>query len=374
MRIVKWAGIVAGVVFFGLSMVSGCQKDRSTRPAVQIEPSTQTPPVIERPGEEPAQSKTAEPPAQAAKPVVEPNAAEPPVHLALAFSAGQTATYRATTDARKSVEWMGPESGKPADFSDGYSGNDVEMTFEQRVEEVKGNGNAVLQITIKGLKYRGVIKSRPVFEFDSSERNAQGNSLMALIGTSYRLEMSPAGKVVALLDVESVRKAVKAGSPAYNVATKLLSDEMIRDQHEIAPLAALKDGQARPGQSWSDVKSFAFGDMGAKSFERIYTLKRAEKNGGHIAEVEMKAIPSAAMAEELRKRETSGLLPGLFDNTDKYEGRLDFDLDGGRVRRYVEDMRIEWIIADPAAMQDTTVQPRALKMGARRLHRLELVE
>ncbi|MEN6336396.1 MAG: hypothetical protein ABFE01_19250, partial [Phycisphaerales bacterium] len=169
-------------------------------------------------------------------------------------------------------------------------------------------------------------------------------------------------------------KAVKAGTPAYNVATKLLSDEMIRDQHEIPPLAALKDGQARPGRNWSDVKSFAFGDMGAKSFERIYTLKEVEESGGKTAQIEMKAIPSAAMAEELRKRETSGLLPGLFDNTDKYEGRLDFDLDGGRVRQYVEDMQIEWIIADPAAMQDTTVQPRALKMGARRLHRLELVE
>jgi hypothetical protein len=364
------AGIVAGIAFCGLSMISGCQKDRSTAPAVKVEPPADTSAAVQPPEEKPAPSATAESPAQAA----EPNAPEPPVSLALAFSVGQTATYRATTDARKSVEWMGPESGRPADFSDGYSGNHVEMTFEQRVEKVRDNGNALVEITIQGLKYRGVIQSRPVFEFDSTEPNDRDNPLAALIGKSYRLEMSPGGKVVELLDMESVRKAVKAGSPAYSVAAKLVSDEMIRDQHEVPPLSALKEGQARLGQRWSDVKSFAFGDMGAKGFERVYTLTQVEQGVGRTALVEMKAIPSAAMAEEMHKRQTTGLLPGLFDNTDKYDGRLDFDLDGGRIRRYMEDMRTEWIIADPAAMQDTTAVPRALKMGARRLHRLELVE
>ena len=87
----------------------------------------------------------------------------------------------------------------------------------------------------------------------------------------------------------------------------------------------------------------------------------------------MKAIPSAAMAEELHKRQTAGPLAGLFDNTEKYEGRLDFDLDGGRIREYVEEMRTEWVVADPAVMQDAAAPPRGLKMGARRLHRLELV-
>jgi hypothetical protein len=280
------------------------------------------------------------------------------------------ATYRSIIDAQKSVGWIGPESAKPAGYADGYSGNRLDMTFEQRVEQVQDNGNAILAITIKGLKSRNMVQGRPAFEFDSDKPEDQDNPLAALIGKSYRLEMSPKGQVVALLDMEPVRKAVKPGSPAYGVATKLTSDEILRDQHEIPPLAALKESPVRPGQSWSDLKSFSFGTMGDKSFERVYTLRMGD---GQTAVVEMKGILSAAMAEESHKRQNAVLPPGLFDNTQKYEGRLVLDV-GGRVREYGEEMLAEWVIADPAAMQDTDAQPRALKMGAKRLHRLELVE
>ena len=72
----------------------------------------------------------------------------------------------------------------------------------------------------------------------------------------------------------SVRQAVAVGTPAHGVAVKLFSEEIIRDRHEVPPLSALKEGQAKPGQSWSDLKSFAFGDMGLKGYERVYTLKQ----------------------------------------------------------------------------------------------------
>ena len=39
--------------------------------------------------------------------------------------------------------------------------------------------------------------------------------------------------------------------------------------------------------------------MGLKGYERVYTLKQVGKGDGRSALVEMKAIPSAAMAEEL---------------------------------------------------------------------------
>jgi hypothetical protein len=308
---------------------------------------------------------------QAAEPVAEPNDAGQPVNLVLAFSAGQSATYKATIDAQKSVEWVGSESVKPADFSGGRSGNRIEMTFEQRVERVLDNGNAILAITIRGLKYHGVVQSRPVLEFDSDKPQDQSSPLASLIGKSYRLEMSPEGQVVRLFDLESVRQAVKVGSPAYSVAARLTSDEILKDQHEIPPLTALKENPIRSGQTWSDLKSFSFGNMGDKSFERVYTL---QKSDGQAAVVEMKATMSAAMAEELHKRKTASLPPGLFDNTDKYEGRLEFDVGGGRVREYSEEMQTEWVIADPAAMKDAAAPPRALKMGAKRLHQLELVE
>ena len=79
--------------------------------------------------------------------------------------------------------------------------------------------------------------------------------------------------------------------------------------------------------------------------------------------------PSAALAEELHQGQAANPFVSMSDNTDSYEGRLVLDLDRGQVREYVEQMQNEWIIADPTAVQ--TGQPTAIKMAARRLHRLE---
>jgi hypothetical protein len=78
----------------------------------------------------------------------------------------------------------------------------------------------------------------------------------------------------------------------------------------------------------------------------------------------MNAIPSAAMAEQPQL---------MFDSTDNYDGRLEFDLGSGQVREYVEQMRSEWVVADPQTMQDGG-RPAAVKMTAMRLNRLELVK
>jgi len=39
----------------------------------------------------------------------------------------------------------------------------------------------------------------------------------------------------------------------------------------------------------------------------------------------------------------------------------------------VDEMQVEWVVVDPAVLRDPTAQPRGMKMGARRLSRLELV-
>lgn len=374
-RIIRPGGVVAWVAICLLLAICGCQKDRATVPAGRIEPPAQAAVAAEPSVAPPVESvpEEAAPDApEAAAIVVEPNQTGGPVKLALQFSTGQVATYKVTTEAEKRVEWMGSESAQPANYTGGRSGNRVEITFEQRVQQVRDNGSAVLEITIRALKYVGQVKNEVIFEFDSGKSQDQDNELAALIGKSYSVEMSPQGKVFAMSGMESVRQAVKPGSPAQSVASKLFLDEVVRDRHEVPPLSALKEGQARPGQSWSDLKSYTFGEMGLKGFERVYTLTQVQPEG-QTAVVEMKAIPSAAMAEEMHKRQDAGLPPGLFDSAEDYRGRLDFDLDKGRIREYGEEMWTEWVIVDPAAMQGAA-QPAALKMGARRLYRLELVQ
>ncbi|MEN6575410.1 MAG: DUF6263 family protein [Phycisphaerales bacterium] len=375
-RRIRPGGVITCVAICLLLVICGCQKDRATAPAATVEPPAQaavaTEPSVAPPVENAPPEATPDVP-EAEAVVVEPNEGGPKVRLVLGFAPGQVATYKVTTEAEKRVEWMGSESARPANYTGGRSGNRVEITFEQRVQGIRDNGNAVLEITIRALKYAGQVQSRMVFEFDSGKPQDQDNELAALIGKSYGLEMSPQGKVVALVGMESVRQAVKAGSPVQSVASKLFLEEVVRDRHEVPPLSALKEGQVRPGQSWSDLKSYTFGEMGLKGFERVYTLRQVAAEDGRRALVEMKAIPSAAMAEEMHKRQGASLPPGLFDNTEDYQGRLDFDLDAGRIREYGEEMWTEWVIVDPAAMQGTA-QPAALKMGARRLYRLELVQ
>lgn len=374
-RTIRPGSAFAWVAICLLFAICGCHTDRATFPTATVE-SSPTPiatdePSASPPGQNvPAETKVGTPEPQAV--VAEPNEAMPPVRLVLRFSPGQVATYRVTTETQKRVDWMGPESAKPANYTGGCSGNRVEITFEQQVREIRENGDAVLDITIRALKYVGQVQSRVVFEFDSGNTQDEGNGLAALIGKSYGVEMSPHGKVIALVGMESVRQAVELGSVAQSVASKLFSDEVVRDRHSVPPLVALKDGQIQPGQSWSDLKSFTFGELGLKGFERVYTLQQVRFDDGHRALVEMKAIPSAAMAEELHKRQSASLPSGLFDSTDDYRGRLDFDLDNGRIREYGEEMWTEWVVVDPAALQGAA-QPAAIKMGARRLYRLELV-
>ena len=150
---------------------------------------------------------------------------------------------------------------------------------------------------------------------------------------------------------------------------KLIAEDEIRDRHTIVPLAILDEGPVRLGQSWSDIKTFSFGDMGPKSFERVYTLKQVRQEGDRVAVVEMKAIPPATGADVSGQPNVG---PMMWDASSEYDGRLELDLDSGRVREYGEQMRTEWAIADPGTMQDAAGLA-ALKMAVTWLHRVELV-
>ncbi len=373
-RTIRSAGLVPGLAIYLLLMTPGCQKDRAATATAEIEPQADTrtdaPPQVSAPAEGVPRATSPEKSAglrERPAPEPEPKEAKTAVELALKLPVGQAVTYRVITEAQKSVEWMGPASAKPAAFKDGRTGNHVEMTFEQQVREVRDDG-ALVEVTIKALRYTGEVQNNLVLDFDSTKNEDPNHPLARLIGKSYRLEVSPRGQVLTLVDVEPARQAVASGT-----ALKLLSDEEIRDRHEIPPLFALQESPVRPGQSWSDLKTFSFGMMGVKSYERVYTLKEVRQEKGRSAVVEMKAIPSSALAEEVHKQQTASPFSRMFDNIENYDGRLVLDLGNGQIREYVEQMRTEWVIADLAGAGDGG-RPKALKMTATRLHRLEWVQ
>jgi hypothetical protein len=385
----KLAGVVSGVLILVMFAVAGCQGQRAEAPATKVGSADNAPAGVSSPeasssdaalqtsnlklptSQEPPEGGTPNESKRVPAEVGKPELSGPAVELALKFVPGQAATYRLTTESWKSVEWKGAQDARPAKFTDGRTGSHVELTFEQRVQQVQDDGNAVLEITIRGVK--DVIESvnKVVLDFDSARPADSDNPLATLVGKSYRVKMSSQGQVLEISNVEPVRQAVQGNLPGHRVAARLLSDDEIRNRHEIVALSALKDRQVRPGQTWSSIRTFSFDDLGAKTYERVYTLKQVQQDKGRVAVVEMKAIPSAALAEELHKRQTTNPFVSMSDNTDSYEGRLVLDLDRGQVREYVEQMQNEWVIADPAAVQ--AGRPAAITMAARRLHRLEQV-
>jgi hypothetical protein len=349
--------MISGAVVFVLLMASGCQREGAAPPVVGPQAPGAT--VVAEEGA--SEQETGRPDS------VEAPDANLPVELMLRFLPGQAATYKITTESYKSVAWLGSPSAKPERFQDGRRGNHVEMTLSQRVQEVRDDGSAVLEITIEALKYTGDFRDNVVLDFDSARPGEQNASLMALVGKRYTLEMSPKGQVLAVGDLELLRQAVLAAPGGRNAALRLIAEDKIRDRHTIVPLTILKEDLVRPGQTWSDVKTFSFGDMGPKSFERMYTLRQVQPGNGRIAVVEMTAIPPARGEPGQPK-----MGPMMVDASDEYGGRLELNLDSGQVREYVETMRTEWAIADPATMQGDTALA-ALKMGATWLHRVELV-
>lgn len=293
--------------------------------------------------------------------------------LALKFTPDDVTTYKVTTERERGVMWEGPLINKPRSFVGGHTGNRIEMTFTQRIQSVDDEGNAVAKITIKRLKYLAKVKDNIILDFDSSREKDRNNPLGKLIGQSYTIEITASGEVSKVIDVSGARTAV-GGVSANQRAARLLSTEVIKEQHSIPALSAVEKNQLRPGESWSDIKTFSFGPMGSKSYERIYELKEINHIAGRrIAIVEMSVVPSSEKAKELHKEQVTGFFSKLFDTTETYTGELRLDLTAGKVEKYFEEFRSDWIAVDPMTPEKEE-EPDMLRMSATRLYRIERID
>lgn len=354
------------VVLCGLTLVQGCGSvGDENAPQASAEPVVGTP------------SEAVAPPVGAAVAVEAAQAEESGavVKLALTFVPGRTTTYKVTTETEKRVKWEGNMTKKPAAFKAGRTGYHVEMTFDQQVGRLDDNGHAAVKVTIKALKYSGQVHGQTVLDFDSAKSLDKDSPMAALIGQSYRLQMTPRGQVIAVIDVGPAREAVEGVTAAHRTAAKLLSEKAIRQRHEVAALTALESDTVRPAAHWSKAAAFSFAMLGAKVYERVYTLQGVEGAGDtQEAVVVMKAIPSAAGAGAEHQGQAVNPLVGMFDTTDSYEGQLRFDLKAGQVGEYFERLETEWVIADPAAIQTGDANPAVLRMGATESFKLERVD
>jgi len=337
----------AGIVICALLLTAGCV-EKAAKPKV-----------------EPKEVET----------IVEPEKDKPTVQLALKFTAQDSTTYKVTTVGQKTVAWEGPTESKPAAFKGGSTGNRIEMTFTQQIQSVDDKGNALARITIKDLKYSAVVKDNAVTDFDSSREKDQSSPFYKLIGQSYTIEITPAGRVSKTIEINQALSAVKGASTTHKTATALLSPNVIKERHSIPALPAAEKNKLQTEDNWSSTKTFDFGILGSKSYERIYTLKEIKStDSGRVAVTSMKAIPSSEMAEQLHKEQTSGLLSKMFDNTDNYTGELKLDLKTGKIEQYREEIKSEWVAIDLAGGKQGDKAPAALRMTASRLYHIEKID
>jgi hypothetical protein len=305
---------------------------------------------------------------EAAEIEVETGRQAQPVVLALKFVPADSTTYKVALEAGRSVQWEG-SSPKPAKFQGGRTSNRMEMTFSQQIESVDDQGTAVARITIKELKYVTTVKDRIVLDFDSSRETDHGSPLNNLIGQSYTIELTPSGQVSRIVDANDALAAVSADK----TAVALLSANAIRQRHAIQALPAGGENRLRTGQNWSNLKSVSFDMMGAKSYEKIYTLKEVRNIGNRrIAIAEMEAVPSVANARESLKEPATDAFSKMFDNTGSYTGELKLSLTDGKVVESREELLVEWFIVDPNPKKDQP--PAALKMAATRLFSIAKVD
>lgn len=297
------------------------------------------------------------------------------VEIALKFKPEDAATYKLTTQSEKSVLWEGPDGTKPANFKGGRTGTDVEYTFEQQVQSVNEQGNAVVQITMKNLKYTARVKDSVVLEFDSTKSADENSPLAALIGQSYTIELTPSGQVSRVVNAAEARAAIKGSSAAAKAARTLLSDDVIKERHAVPALPAGENKQFEEGGSWIVDKSFNFGMMGAKAYQRVYKLEDVKKSkGASIAVAGMNAVPSVEQDKEAQAAQMTNIFTKMFDNTESYTGRLELNLDTGHVLEYTEDLKTEWLAVDPAYKADEQKRPNALRMAALRVVHLEKID
>ena len=293
--------------------------------------------------------------------------------LELRFTPQVSTTYKLMTKADKSVIWEGPlPEGSDIPIG-GHTGNTIEITFAERIQSIDEQGNAIADITIKELKFLTKVRDKTILDFDSSREKDQDIALAKLIGNSYTIKISPVGRVLEVTNVNNAQASFEGSSSAHKIALSLLSTEAIKERHTLAAFVASDRKQLIPGDTWSDIKSFSFERMGSKTYEKIYTLKQIKNIGNRqVAIVEMNAIPSSEMAEELHKEQPTGFWSKMFDNIETYTGELKFDLTAGKVETYHEGLNIEWIMVDPNPKNGE--EPSVIRMKAARSYKLEKID
>lgn len=358
----KIVSLLTAIVICSLLLSAGCTQDLKEAEEPKIVVEEEKPKVVEE--EKPKVVEEEEKPK-----VVEEE--KPAAELTLKYTPNDSTTYTLITEAVRKINWEGLYPNDTA-FRGGQTSSRNEITFTRQIQSTDDKGNAVAVITIKSLKHISIVRDNPVLDFDSSREKDQDSPLAKLIGQSYTVEITPAGRLSKIIDANQAQTAVGGSTSADKTAAALVSNEVITERHSIPAMPPPDKSRVKAGDNWSSVKTLSFGLMGTQTYDRVYTLKEIKETDKlRIATVEMKAVPTTEGADELHKEKSIGDFSKMFENTETYTGELRLNMTAGKVEKCLERLNSEWIAIDPSAAQKEEKEPAILKMTAIRLYHLE---
>jgi hypothetical protein len=288
------------------------------------------------------------------------NSCAPEADLSLNLIAGSADTYVHTVHVRKDHIFDRPTEGTKRVRS---TESQVDITFEQIIKEVDPDGNATADITIKALKFIRKDQDGVSVDYDSTKPSKKKNALDKMMGKSYTIVLSPAGKVQSVSNVAKARNAVKSGEFS-NQAKNMLSDKLIKERHTIIALPDKDASLLKKGDSWSRVVS-PKGSLIPKRYEKIYTVSDIDAGKTvTIATIAMNAVPTSKKSDDGSSPQISPLaLVADFDSVDSYTGKLIINTKTGKIIEFYESLKTENTAAESPPNQDPDKGPDVLKIG-----------
>ena len=345
---------VLGVI---LSVLAGCVQTKETKKEANLAPKTKK------------EAKLAPEAKKEAKLISSKGEKE---KMRLNFSPQRETNYKVVTESTKDYQFVQPSVNKTKERHTVWK---IEMVFAQKIESVDPQGNAAANITIKKLKYLSEDPQGKMEDFDSTAETSKTDPLLSLIGQSYKIKITPNGKV-EVIDANAAREVVKGESSAKKMAERLLSNEEIGNRHQVLALNDVEKGLAQRGDKWSTVAISPAGMLRQKSFEKVYTLTDIKKqNGNNIAVVDMAASPSSKRAADAKEGDSvTSFFSNMFDEKDNYTGKMVLDLTTGEIDSYKEFLKVDWVAVEPPQEQKSDKGPDQLTMGFSNLYSIEKAE
>jgi hypothetical protein len=297
-------------------------------------------------------------PAKGAKAQIQQGEAPKPkpvaVEVSLKPAVGQAHNYKVASHMKRIIKWEGAIPAKDIP-QESFSDDMLEMVLSRRVESRDANGDSIAQVTIDHLKYSSIVKNVNIMDFNSSMPSDSNSPLAGLIGQSYTLTVEPNNYISAITSLPRVNVLMKGLSSADQVGKNILSEDTIRSINSTLILPSKGREKLLPGDKWSRIKTFGFGLMGIKSYEKIYTLKDVQDVNGHkIAFIAMNAIPSSEVESKFVDQQGKAGSSTIFDTNEVFTGKGEIDLTAGYIKSYSEDLKTNWIAAVPGAVSGSS--------------------